>query len=116
MQIRAKKTFKNLEDIFKKGDVLTLNVKTYEEDTLICNALYGGKHPQLGIILVPSTKILDNSKLPEGVWKFCDPVYAPKGSYKSSTITTADGRTYSTSIISQFIGYSNKMSDIFEKV
>lgn len=116
MQIRAKKTFKNLEDIFREGDVLTLNVKKYEEDTVICNALYGFKHPTFGIILIPSKQIVEHSKLKEGVWKFCDSVVAPKGSYKSSTITTADGRTYSTSIISQFIGYSHKMSDIFEKL
>lgn len=116
MQIRAKKTFKNLEDIFKAGDILTLNVKKYEEDTVICNALYGFKDHNYGIILRQSKKVVEQSELPKGFWKFCDPVYAPKGSYKSSTITTADGRTYSTSIISQFIGYSHRMSDIFEKV
>lgn len=116
MKIKAKRTFENLKDIFQAGDVLTLNVKKYEEDTLICNALYGIKHPVFGIVLIPSKQIVEPSKLKEGVWKFCDPLYAPKGSYKSSTITTADGRTYSTSIISQFIGYSHRLSDIFEKL
>jgi hypothetical protein len=115
MKIRAKKTFENLKEIFQKGDVLTLNVERCQEDTIICNALYGqlwnGK-----VILRPSHKIIDHNKLPEGVWKFCDPVIAKKDSYKSSTITTADGRTYSTSIISSMIGYSQKMSDIFEKL
>lgn len=115
MQIRAKRTFKNLEDIFKEGDILTLNVKKYEEDTVICNALYGFKHPTFGIILRPSKEVIEHSKLKEGVWKFCDPVVAPKGSYKSSTITTADGRTYDSSTITRAIGYI-PLKDIFEKV
>ena len=115
MQIRAKRTFKNLEDIFKEGDVLTLNVKKYEEDTVICNALYGFKHPSLGIILMPSKQIVEHSKLKEGVWKFCDPVVAPKGSFKEWGITTSDGRIYDSSTIRNAIGYI-PLKNIFEKV
>lgn len=114
MKVQAIKTFQNLKDIFQKGDILTLNIIRHSKDTEIQKALYGFKHPQFGIVIIPSNKINPN-QLKEGMWKFSDPVIAPKGSYNGYTITTKKGLTYPESSIVNMIGYV-PLNEIFKVV
>ena len=126
MEIQCIKTFKNLDGICKEGDVLTLEFQRYKKDYVIHPILYGKKvwatlrnKSVETTMLVPSVKIIDPDKLPEGVWKFCDANIAPKGSIKLSpdswVAITEDGRRYPESTFIGAIGYQ-PLSKIFKKV
>lgn len=118
MKVRAKRTYHNLDGIFKAGDILTLEFQRYEQDHIIHNALYGQKWNGQ-IVLRPSITIINPSELPKGVWKFCDELIAPKGSIKSPphsyVLITKDGRRYPESTIIGAVGYKS-LGELFDKV
>lgn len=115
MKLKAKLSFKQLEGIFQKGDIVTLETVRYQEDTVIVPILYGGIWHTGDFVLFPADKIVDVNKLPKGVYKFSDAVIASKGSAKAWHIITEDGRRYSTDTIRNAIGYK-PLSELFDKV
>jgi len=114
MKLKAKRTIKLLEDIFKKDDIVTLEIKKSTEDKLIHPTLYARKWNG-DVLLLSSDRVVDKNKLPEGVFKFCDAYISPKGNYEGYTIITQDGKRYNDSMIAGMIGHK-PLSYLFEKV
>ena len=110
LKVIAKKTYPQLDGIFKEGDVLTFEPILYEKDTKLVNAIYmavvDGK-------MYAITSPLANIRA--DVVKVAEPVYAKKGSYNGYTITNEEGNTYSDSTIRGAIGYVSA-GELFEKV
>lgn len=124
IKVRTIKTYKNLDGICKAGDILNLEINLYEEDVELHPILYGkmgfirdfrtGKSYEQ-LFLYPSKLVIDSKNLPEGAYKVCDANIAKKGTFKSITIITEDGRRYPQSTIHGAIGYV-PLKYIFEKV
>jgi len=117
MEVIAKKTYPQLEGIFKKGDKLTISVIPYEKDTVIVDAIYVGLDKSGKIMGIANYFKLGDGSVPNNVEKISEAVIAEKGSYKDSLVTNSLGKSYSMRLIRNFIGYNqSNMSDLFEKV
>ncbi|OQA45819.1 MAG: hypothetical protein BWY47_01929 [Bacteroidetes bacterium ADurb.Bin302] len=115
MKVLTKVSYKNLDGICQKGDVLTLEVVRHTEDCVIHHTLYGGNHPVWGFVLYPVRNKINLDKLPDWAYKVSDANIAPKGSMKSLVVITKDGRRYPWSTIVGAIGYF-KIDKLFEKI
>lgn len=100
MKVIAKKTYIQLDGIFKAGDELTIESKLSTKEVVI----HSGFIPKV-----------DERRYFQGARKFCEPVIQPIGSFLDYIIITKDGKRYSGLTIRNAIGYK-KMSDLFEKV
>lgn len=108
-KVIAKKDFL---PIFKKGDKATIVPVLYEQDTLIRHELNGVFDENGNLVKFFEFDDLRLKKVQDKTWsiqKVCDPLYAPKGSYKDSYIELEDGKQYPSSLIRRY-------EDFFEKV
>ena len=100
MKVIAKKTYPQLDGVFKAGDELTIESILSTKEVVIHS----------GFITNTTKKgYLDNIK------KICEPMIQPIGSFLGYVIITKEGKRYPDSTIRNAIGYK-KMSDLFEKV
>jgi len=98
---------KDLLPVFKIGDKAKIVPILYEEDTVICNEIYGvfenGE-------LVKFAEAWDHGK-GKDIRLVFDKAIAPKGSYKDSYIELEDGRQYPSSLVRRYEDYFDKIKN-----
>lgn len=96
---------KNLLPILKVGDKCKIVPKYYEEDTVICNEIYGVFENDK---FVKYAEVWDYEK-DKDIRLVSDKVVAPKGSYKDSYIELEDGKQYPSSLVRRYEDYFDKI-------
>jgi hypothetical protein len=94
MKVKVLKTLPQFKDVFVEGDILKMESKLEKEDRF-------------------QEVEYKNS---EGKWLKRMVKVANKGNFIDYVVTTKDGNSYSGKTITDAIGYSTKINEIFEKL
>ena len=118
MEVIVKKSYPQLDPMFKVGDKLTIVANRYKEDTILVNAIHGVFDGEKMLGFYDPVNHYNYESNGYTVKKIHDPIVAKKGVHiKDYTIVTEDGREYPDSNLTACVGSNlGSFGNLFEKI